>query len=139
MKSKFRNLISGLLKHKLVLFFLVSGINTIFGYGLFALFFYLGFTYSIALLISTIAGIFFNFKTIGNLVFKTHNNILIFKFFGVYGITYLCNVAGLTLLKSFDINTYLSGAITAIPIGFLSFVLNKIFVFNRKKNKDENN
>ena len=120
------------LKHKLVLFFLVSGINTVFGYGLFALFLYLGLSYSIALLISTIAGVFFNFKTIGNLVFKAHDNRLIVKFFGVYALTYCCNLSCLYVLTNLGINAYISGALLAIPIGILSFVLNKILVFNRK-------
>jgi putative flippase GtrA len=118
------------LKNKLIRFFIVSGINTIFGYGLFALLIFIGLYYPFALLISTISGILFNFKTIGALVFKNHNNRLIFKFFGVYGITYLCNLAGLALLKSFEINIYLAGAILIAPIGLLAFVLNKEFVFN---------
>ncbi|MCX6238351.1 MAG: GtrA family protein [Bacteroidia bacterium] len=118
-----------LLKNKLILFFVVSGLNTVFGYGLFALLIFIGIIYPLALLISTIAGILFNFKTIGVVIFKNHNNILIFKFLGVYGITYLCNLGGLALFKSFEINIYLSGAILLIPVGLLAFILNKIFVF----------
>jgi putative flippase GtrA len=121
--------LSKLLKNKLIRFFIVSGINTVFGYGLFALLIFIGVTYPLALLISTIAGILFNFKTIGVVIFKNHNNLLIFKFFGVYGITYLCNLGGLALFKSFGINIYLSGAILLIPIGLLAFMLNKTFVF----------
>lgn len=120
---------SEMLKHKLIRFFLVSGLNTAFGYGLFALLIFIGLAYPWALLISTIAGILFNFKTIGIIVFNNHSNILIFKFLCVYGIAYLCNLGGLTLLRAFEVNIYWSGAILLIPIGLLAFVLNRSFVY----------
>ncbi len=122
--------INKLLQNKLIRFFLVSGINTIFGYGLFALLIFFGLPYPLALLFGTIAGILFNFKTTGLFVFKSNNNILIFRFFAVYGVTYLCNLGGLTLLKSMSINVYWGGAILLIPIGLLAYILNKVFVFN---------
>ena len=118
-----------LLHNHLFRFFIVSGLNTIFGYGLFALLIFTGLTYPFALLLATIAGILFNFKTIGVMVFKNHNNLLIFKFFGVYGVTYLCNLIGLALLKYFQINIYLAGAFLLIPVGIFAFKLNKTFVF----------
>ena len=117
------------LTRRLFLFFFVGLINTAFGYGLFALLIFFGLAYPFALLMSTIAGILFNFKTIGVVVFKNHDNILIFKFFGVYGITYLCNLGGLALFKSFEVNIYWGGAILLIPISILAFLLNKTFVF----------
>lgn len=118
------------LQHRLILFLFVGSINTAFGYGLFALLTYLGVPYPLALFFSTIMGILFNFKTIGVIVFKNHNNILIFKFLGVYGITYLCNLGGLALFKYFEISLYWGGAILLIPTALLAFMLNKIFVFN---------
>lgn len=118
-----------LLQNKLIRFFIVSALNTVFGYGLFALLIFIGIAYPLALLIGTIAGILFNFKTIGVIVFKNNKNILIFKFFGVYVITYLSNLGGLALFKSFGINFYWGGAILLIPVGLLAFILNRIFVF----------
>ena len=118
-----------LLKHKLFRFFLVSVLNTAFGYGLFALFLYLGLYYPIALFISTIAGVLFNFKTIGSIVFKSNNNALIFRFFGVYGCLYIVNWVGIAILKNFSLNSYLAGGIIVFPIGLLAYFLNKKFVF----------
>lgn len=135
MKDKALELFSEILKKKLVRFFLVSGVNTFFGYGFFALFLYAGIAYPFALLLSTIMGIVFNFKTIGYLVFKNSRNILIFKFFGVYGITYLCNLAGLAFFDSMQISNYIGGAILIIPIGLFSFFLNKTFVFKNMKHQ----
>jgi putative flippase GtrA len=131
--------INKLLQHKLIRFFLVSGINTLFGYGLFAIFIFAGLPYPLSLLIGTIAGILFNFKTTGLLVFKNSNNILVFRFLAVYGITYLCNLGGLALFKYMGVNMYWAGAILLIPAGLLAFILNKYFVFNLNYIKDENN
>ena len=127
---KFSKIINKVQQNKLLRFFFVSGLNTIFGYGLFAILVFIGLVYPIALLVATIAGILFNFKTIGIIVFKNRDNLLIFRFFGVYGITYLFNLGGLALFKYFEINIYLAGAILLIPVGLLAFLLNKVFVFN---------
>lgn len=127
-----KQLIVKFLDNKLIRFFLVSGLNTAFGYGLFALLVFIGLHYIISGFISTIAGILFNFKTIGIIVFKEHNNSLIFRFFAVYGITYLCNIGGIALLKYVGFNTYYAGAILLIPSGLLAFILNRFFVFSVK-------
>jgi putative flippase GtrA len=123
------NFLDSIFHNKLIRFFLVGGLNAAFGYGLFAFLIFIGLSYPLALFLGTIVGILFNFKTIGTLVFKNHNNVLIFKFFAVYGITYLFNLIGLTIFKYFAVNIYLGGAILLIPIGILAFNLNKIFVF----------
>jgi len=139
MKNKFVYYITEILKHKLVRFFLVSGINTAFGYGLFAFFLFLSLNYSIALLISTIIGIIFNFKTIGRIVFKNKNNLLIVKFFGVYLITFLCNLGCLSIFKYFNVNLYIGGALLVIPIGLFAYSLNSKFVFKDLKSEENSN
>jgi len=128
-----KNKILNILKNKLVRFFIVSGINTVFGYSLFALLTYLGLHYILAIIISTVIGILFNFKTIGLLVFKTHNNGLILRFFGVYGVNCVFNVGGLTLLKWVGLSTYSGQAILVVPLGVMGFLMNKTFVFNVKE------
>jgi len=64
-------------------------------------------------------------------VFKNRNNQLILQFFGVYIIVYLSNLTGLALFDFFEINIYLGGAILMIPMGMLSYKLNKTFVFKK--------
>jgi len=123
--------IYSLLEHKFIRFLLVSGINTLFGYSLFALLIFARLPYPLALLIATATGILFNFKTTGMLVFKNHNNMLIFRFFGVYGLTYLFNLGGLAISKYIGVNMYWGGAALLIPIGLLAYVLNKFFVFKQ--------
>lgn len=112
-----------------VKFILVGVLNTIFGYGAFALLLYLGLHYSLAVILSTIAGILFNFKTTGTLVFKNYDNKLIFKFVSVYALT--CGV-GIMFLKAADmmhINLYFAGLISTGFCAIISFILNKNWVF----------
>ncbi|MCL2335252.1 MAG: GtrA family protein [Endomicrobia bacterium] len=118
-------------------FLFVGALNTVFGYSMYALFIFLGLKYPVAVLFSTILGVLFNFKTIGVLVFKNGDNRLILRFFAVYAIIYVLNVAGLALLKSAGSqNMYINGLILVLPLALLSFFLNKKFVFERGTNED---
>lgn len=122
-----------LLKHQFIKFLLVGVINTIFGYLVFALAIFLGIHYPFAIIISTVAGTLFNFKTIGVLVFESHQNELIFKFFGVYIIIYFLNLGGLIMLHHLVTSRYLAQAILAFPLALVSFFLNRKFVFSSPK------
>jgi len=110
------------------MFLLVGGLNTLFGYGIFAVFIYFNFHYSLAAALSTVLGILFNFKTTGSLVFKSKDNKLLIKFVGVYLIAYIINVLFLGILNIYMSN-YLAGAIIILPLSFFSFILMKKFVF----------
>lgn len=114
---------------RFIKFLFVGGLNTLFGYGMFSLFIYLGLHFSVASLLSTILGVLFNFKTTGKLVFKSNNNRLIYRFIGVYTLLYLINVTFLKILQSTIPNLYYSGAILILPLAILSFLLNKKYVF----------
>jgi len=116
-------------EYKFFRFIIVGIINTIFGYSLFALLIYLKFHYSIAVLISTIIGVLFNFKTTGRIVFKNDKNHLLFKFILVYVFTYFLNIGLIKLLTYTKLSMYLIGAICIVPMSVISFLLNKVFVF----------
>jgi putative flippase GtrA len=124
--------IIALFKMQIVRFFLVAGVNTFFGYGVFAVLIYIGLHYSLAVLISTIIGILINFKTYGYLVFNSKKNRLIFRFIGVYAIVYLCYIGGIAIFEYYSISNYTAGMIMAIPLGFLGFILNNNFVYKPK-------
>jgi putative flippase GtrA len=110
-------------------FLIVGGINTVFGYLVYALLIFLGLNYQAAILISTIIGIIFNFKTTGVLVFKNSDNRLFIKFFSVYASVYLINTLGVYLLKLLGFDSYAAGAIVTLPIAVLSYFLLNIFVY----------
>lgn len=114
-------------------FVLVAILNTLFGYGVYSILLLLGMHYSLAILCSTVLGVLFNFKTYGILVFKNSSNKLIFRFILVYCVVYLCNTGGIALLKTFGISDYIAGALMLVPVGLLGFILNKIFVYSKKR------
>ena len=123
----------GILKRvdrKFMKFLFVGALNTAFGYFVYALFVTLHASHNIALTIQYILGVFWNFKTTGVIVFKNHNNKLIFKFIGTYIITFSINSLFLNLLAvKIGLNEYLSQAILVLPVAVLSFLLFKFWVF----------
>ena len=117
---------------KSVLFYkylLIGGVNTVFGYSVFAFLLFFGIHYSLAVLVATILGILFNFQTYGRFVFKNHSWNLLGRFVFVYTTIYLVNI---TLLLVFDLlvsNLYISGAMATPVIAYLGYILNKRYVW----------
>lgn len=114
-------------------YLIVGGINTLFGYGAFALLLYLGLHYALASFLATCAGILFNFNTTGRIVFNNSDHRLLFQFLMVYAILYVINVLLLKVMVIYTINLYLGSAATILPMAFLAYLLNKKFVFNSQK------
>lgn len=117
----------------LVRFLCVGAINTVFGYSAFAFFFLIGLHYALAALFGTILGILFNFKTTGTIVFKSHDNRLILRFFGVYGFMYVIGVANLKLFKELGVHVLITAAVFTLPGAMASFWLVRRFVFRESK------
>lgn len=122
-----------LIKHKrFIKFLFVGGLNTAFGYGIFALFIWVGMHYSVASFFSTVLGIIFNFFTTGRLVFANSDNSLIFRFLVVYGLNWLINVTLIWLITLLGYtNMYVIGMVLLLPCAVVSYVLMKLFVFKR--------
>lgn len=127
-KIQFR--LRALVKIRLLRFLLVGLLNAAFGYGCFAVFLYLGMHYSAALLLATILGVIFNFKSTGALVFGSKNNKLIFRFMAGYGVVYGANVTGIAVLNLLGMSPYLAGIVLIVPMALLSFFINNRYVFN---------
>lgn len=118
-----------LLENRFLRFLAVGGLNTVFGYTVYVVLIYLGFHYALAVLLTTVLGVLFNFKTTGSLVFGSRNNRLIFRFVGAYAAICLMNIAALKVFKSFDVDMYLAGALVILPMAMVAFLLNRRFVF----------
>ena len=115
--------------NQLLRFLVVGGVNTIFGYCMYALFTFIGLHYALAVLLAQISGVIFNFNTTGKIVFYNTKSHLIFRFAGVYVFLYVINVLILSLFAKIDYNMYFAGLILILPMALLSFLLNKKFVF----------
>jgi putative flippase GtrA len=118
--------------YKFIKFLFVGGLNTIFGYLIYSFFLFIGLNYVLATLLATIAGVLFNFKTTGVLVFKINDNKLLWKFFGVYAVVYALNIFFLSIFNHLNINLYIAGFILLLPMALVSFYLMKRFVFGEK-------
>lgn len=113
-------------------FVLVGIINTMFGYGLFAFLLYCNIHYALASVLATIISVLFNFKTTGTLVFKNHDNRLIFKFISVYCFTTILSIIGLKIAKIFGVNLYFAGLILTGIMAIITFILQKKYVFRKE-------
>ncbi len=122
----------GVLQWRFVRFLLVGLLNTAFGYGVFALLIAPGVPYPIATLLSTVAGVLFNFKSYGTLVFGSHDNRLLLRFIGVYAFCYAVNLIPLRWAERNGVSLILMGAAIALPMAALSFALNRRFVFSAR-------
>lgn len=120
---------SGRTKAQFARFLFVGGLNTLFGYGMFALLLYGGMHYAVASLLATILGILFNFMTTGTIVFQNRNHRLLFRFVGVYAVTYVINVTSLKVFDLLKINMFLAGGLLLLPAAVISYMLNRKFVF----------
>jgi putative flippase GtrA len=133
--SPVQKLVTFIKKHTFIRFLLVGVLNTAFSYLLYASLILIGLKYLMAFSISYVAGVLFNFQTIGRLVFKNKNNKLLFRFVGVYVVIYLLNAEGLRIADALNINIeyktkmLIASAILVVPMAMVSFVLNKLFVF----------
>jgi putative flippase GtrA len=121
-----------LASHTLVRFVFVGGLNTLFGYLIFALYtYFIGNAY-VALALSTVTSVLFNFKTYGVLVFKSHNNALIYRFVGAYLFLIGLQLILLKWLTTLGVtNQYIAVGILVPPMAACSFVLLRKFVFHQ--------
>lgn len=116
-------------KKQFIIFLIVGGINTIFGYGIYAFFIFMGFHYFYASLFSRIFGFIFNFFTMGKCVFKKINLNLMKKFI-IYNITtYFLFILLIKLFFLWNFNVYLSGLLASGLMAILSYLINKYIVF----------
>jgi putative flippase GtrA len=125
---------SGMLTHfwknsTLFRFLLVGGINTLVGYGIFALFIFLGLHYTLASLLGTLLSILFNYFSTGRLVFREKGLGKIPRFYLGYLVGYLISLCALFALDRLGVDTYLAGAITILAMVPINYFLNKNMVF----------
>ncbi len=143
-------------------FLLVGVVNTIVGYSLFIICRWVGMNTEVAVLVSTILAVTFNYHSTGKLVFHNKGYRVIAQFFVVYGIIYFINVWELKyFLPSTGVYDFFIGLdennlriihnlsleynkvcdamgqlIVVLPNALLTYFLNKTFVFSKRKTKN---
>lgn len=116
-------------------FLLVGILNAAVGYGLFALFIYLGLHYSLANLVATVLAVCFNFISTGKLVFKQTGggSATAVRFALVYAVLYGVNVLLLSVLLKTGITEYLAGLLLIPVSAVLAYILHAQFTFRSPK------
>ena len=117
---------------RFVRFLLVGGLNTAFGYGVYAAALFLGAHYALAATLSTVLGVLFNFFTTGSLVFRRLDGSRLHRFVAVYAVTWAVGVLALKAARSLDVDLYLAGLVLLLPSAALSFFLLRTFVFQER-------
>jgi len=115
---------------QLLRFLLVGGLNTVFGYSIFTVLTFVGMHYPLAIGLATVAGVAFNFHSVGKLVFGDAPRSRFWRFVGVYCLIYALNLAGVHLLLNIGSNVYVANAIVLLPLSLLAFLLNRRYVFS---------
>ena len=121
--------LSDLFRPKFIRYLVVGAVNTLVGYGIFAILILLDVPYAIAGLVSTVAGVLFNFKSYGIFVFRSRDNRKIFRFFAVYLISYCIGLIPLEWAERNGVSLLLVGALMLLPMAVISFLLNKKLVY----------
>ncbi len=132
--SKVVEKIKKLFKIQQIRFLFVGGLNTIVGYGTYALLIMLNVNYLLANTISTVVGVIHSYIWNRKFTFKSNKNVKseLFKFVIVYCISYLIGLFNIFILVSkFGINKYAAGLVNLIITTFISWFGHKYFSFRR--------
>ena len=127
--------IKRLLNRQEIRFIFVGGLNTLIGYGLYALFVYIGINYLVSNTIATIIGVIHSFIWNKYFTFKSNKKIKdeIFKFISVYLISYTIGMITLYIFKDVcNISPYIAGLINLVITTLISFFGHKYISFNSK-------
>jgi putative flippase GtrA len=109
--------------------FLAAGLaNTAFGYGAYALCIAIGTTPAAAVVISTVAGVAFNYRTLGA-VFAARGFARLPQFLMAYGALIPLNIALVRLAQGAGANPYLAGAVALAAVVPLTYTAMRLFVF----------
>ncbi|THD01244.1 hypothetical protein B1810_21020 [Panacagrimonas perspica] len=114
---------------RFLLFLVVGGINTLFGYAVFCALLYAGQHYAIAGLVSTILGVAFNFVTTGGIVFENRDPRLLFRFSSGYVLLYGIGVGEMRIAELLGFNLYVASAALLLPNAIFSYLFNRRYVF----------
>lgn len=110
-------------------FLVVGAVNTVFGYGVFALLILTGVAPMPALVLTYVVGILFNFVTMGRYVFQEARRSAFLRFVAAYGAIYLINVGLYKLLEAAAATPLVAQALCLPLVAVFSFFLFKFHVF----------
>lgn len=112
--------------------FLLAGLaNTVFGLAVYSAAVHFGLATWAALLAGILAGLAFNFVTLGGYAFRDLSLQRLPRFVACYGATYLVNLGALHLLHSYIADLIVCQVILTPPMAVFSYLCLSRFVFRR--------
>jgi putative flippase GtrA len=128
-----KQILRKLIDSRFLVFLLVGGFNTLFGYILFALFFKVGqLHYTLALMLAYAVGVFLSYATHKRFTFQQAKNQgkSLAKYVSSYAVIFILNSLFLSLLvEVLTLDPLLGQMIAIVVITLLSFVIQKYWVF----------
>lgn len=122
-----------ILNNRFAKFIFVGVLNTIVGYGTYAILIFFGFNYFISHTISTIVGVINSFVLNRKITFndKKVNKKTPIKFVSVYMLSYFIGLFNLNIIiKRFGIDPYFAGFINLFITTLISWFGHRYFSFN---------
>ncbi len=128
-----KQILRKLIDSRFLVFLLVGGFNTLFGYILFGLFYKVGqLHYTLALMLAYTVGVFLSYATHKRFTFQQTKNQgkNLPKYISSYAVIFILNSLFLSLLvEVLTLDPLLGQMIAIVVITLLSFVIQKYWVF----------
>lgn len=105
-------------------------LNTLFGYGLFALLVWLNMNVYLAQALSHVSGMGFNYFTYSRYAFAGHTSSPV-RFIVSYGVNYLLGLIALAGLTQIVTSPYMAGLGSVIIVSLINYFILKKFVYRR--------
>lgn len=112
-------------------FYQAAGVNAAVGFGLFALFVYLGMNLYVAQISAHVLGVIFNYFSYSRHVFREATPAK-FRFLIAYSVNYLVGLVVLFVVIKFINSPYVAGLITLFIASLINYVVLKYAVFVRQ-------
>jgi putative flippase GtrA len=114
--------------------FLITGVvNTLFGLGVYVACIAASLAPWLAMLVGTVAGIAFNFFSLGSYAFRDRSLHRLPRFVCSYGLTYLFNLAAFDGLHGWVRDPVWCQVLLTPVVALFSYLLMSRFVFGRRK------
>ncbi len=125
-----RTFVTELLRSSTLTRFIVAGVvNTVFGFLVYGTAILAGAPVWVALLVGVVAGIGFNFFTVGGYAFRQLAARRFPRFAACYALTYAINLGLFRLLSQWLAGEILVQALLSFPMAAVSYLLMRMFVF----------
>lgn len=109
-------------------YFLAGGVNTAFGFGLYALLVWLGLNMYLAQMIAHCLGMAFNYVSYSRHVFRETTSAKL-RFVLSYALNYVMGLVGLVAVSQIIASPYAAGFMAILIVSVINYFVLRLFVF----------